>query len=144
MHTGGVNGTKEGGFAYRRLKLFQIRREEPGASTPPSSGSVQRTWRPGGGGDKLLLLLPLWMVSPSVRGLRMVLCVCFFFSFQAYPHTHTLHLGRCSSSVPQDDFDKTSHVGFFGLVGGEEGMLLRREKRILSLYNIFSLLSFTF
>lgn len=34
-------------------------------------------------------------------------------------------------SVPQDDFHKASHVGFFGLVGGEEGMLLRKERKRL-------------
>lgn len=28
-------------------------------------------------------------------------------------------------SVPQDDFDKARHVSFFGVVGGEERMLLQ-------------------
>lgn len=31
-------------------------------------------------------------------------------------------------SVPQDDFDKARHVSFFGVVGGEERMLLRRRR----------------
>lgn len=31
---------------------------------------------------------------------------------------------RCSRSVLQDDLDEAGHVGVFGLVGGEEGMLL--------------------
>lgn len=44
------------------------------------------------------------------------------------PPSHTLLRRR--PSVPQDDLDKAGHVGVFGLVGGEEGMLLWRRETI--------------
>lgn len=46
----------------------------------------------------------------------------------------------CGHSVLQDDLHKARHVGFFGLVGGEEGMLLKRtegktdRERVLQLH----------
>lgn len=67
----------------------------------------------------------------GVRGLRLVLFVWVFPPL----------LCRCGHSVPQDDFHKAGHVGFFGLVGGEEGMLLRRRTTLEVMVSVRPLVS---
>lgn len=137
-------------FAYRHLKLFQIMCEAPVSPTPPMSGTVQRTWGPGGGRGQTpsassasplgsVCLFPEGGVrvrrgrgSPAGnRGLWLVLlfvCLSYFFFFLSLFLTDLPSLlCKCGNSVPQDDFHKASHVCFFGLMGGEEEMLLRRK-----------------
>lgn len=145
--SGGANRIKRGGFAYTHHKLLQILCEAPVSQTPPTvPGDAQRGGlRPGGGRGQTprsassaaplgSVCLPL---EGGVRGnpagkwdggggLRLVFffldfffCFLFFNRFLPLPPVH---------SVSQDDFHKASHVGFFGLVGSEEEMLLRRKR----------------
>lgn len=144
--SGGANRIKRGGFAYTHHKLLQILCEAPVSQTPPTvPGDAQRGGRGQvGGGDRLLVLLRqrlLWApfvchwregwegvlrvngmvggVAIGVFFLDFFFCFLFFNRFLPLPPVH---------SVSQDDFHKASHVSFFGLVGGEEEMLLRRKR----------------
>lgn len=144
---GGANRIKEGAFAYRHHKLLQILCEAPISSNPPATPSdVQAVLRPGGGGggDRLLArrhqrLLWAPFVCHWREGWKGVLQVnwgggggggaaigafSLIFSPLFLTDAPPVH------SVSQDDFHKASHVGFFGLVGGEEGMLLRWKQTL--------------
>lgn len=82
----------------------------PHAASPPLLSI--RLWREGGRGEE-------------VGGGGGVLLVCFFFFFFFLWTDPPSTAVQVRHSVPQDDLHKAGHVRLFGLVGGEEGMLLR-------------------
>lgn len=100
----------------------------PASSTHRYVGNVRRTERQ----DKLLALLCQILRCRVLERRQGVLhvtgaaigAVCLLYVVMLPP---PLLLCKSGTSVSQDDFHKASHVGLFGLMGGEEGMLLRRK-----------------
>lgn len=71
-----------------------------------------------------------------MRGFFFLLFLFFPERSPAYPGGWRAELDG-SSSVIQDDLDKTGHVRLFGVVHGEKGMLLQRRNEEMFFFFFF-------